>query len=83
MRANYVMHIPVLSTCHLPSSTEPEHSGLVCAEYDIGRFVCTLTEHSPDWFKPIRAWARREHPESNWIRFDADGDTVDLPVYGW
>lgn len=94
----YINTIPVLSTEHIKEDTLQKIKPLgMVAQYEHGAFVfigeggdfidpdhdSRLTQLAPE-MQPVIDWFRQAFPEENWIRFDADGDTVEtLPTYKW
>lgn len=79
----WVMHIPVISTQHMPSSDALEKvRNTPCATYDSGGFLW-LDCDAEDWTAPILVHLRT-YFDGNWVRFDADADIVEgLTVYEW
>jgi len=84
------MHIPVISTAHVPDSAaldrlRDDMPQVTIAGYDCGWFVRTAQIEFKDshaWMAPIAKWAQAN--VYDWIRLDADGDVVEgLEVYDW
>lgn len=88
----WVLHIPVLSTAHVPGPDALDELALIADASAISpdgtiRFY-RLDMFDPytnyPWLKPI---VDRDRPQVNymqyrWIRFDKDGDVIpELPVY--
>lgn len=82
----WVMHIPVISTKHMPKP-----SSLVLFEGPVATYPEGGFAYLPDdpmieaWTIPILAWLRDfVDEEANWVRFDCDADVIDgLPTYDW
>ena len=79
------MFVPVLSSFHMPGPNALEFDAVRFkaisrhAPSDIVYISDIEIEDSPKWFKSVIAWA--EKYDYQWIRFDSDGDIVDLPLY--
>jgi hypothetical protein len=82
----WTMHIPVISTQHMPSTHSLVSFEGLAATYPEGGFVYLPDDPDKDmWTVPILAWLR-EHlgSDANWIRFDCDADVIyELPTYDW
>lgn len=84
----WVMHMPVISTAHMPNSKALEGwNASTCATYAEGGFVY-LPDDVPAgllWTIPIKVWLMKHFGgDANWVRFDADGEEIpDLPTYDW
>lgn len=86
----WAMHLPVISTDHMPSRDALRNlasAGARCALYDEGGFAYLPDTPSDTeaWTEPVLAWLREHFDDhSNWVRFDADADVIDgLPIYNW
>lgn len=81
----WLMTIPVISTCHLPESVVnnlPQDE--LYAEYDNGFFIHFGPEYSSrcEELMAIAQWAESEGFQ--WVRLDSDGDVIDeLPKFDW
>lgn len=99
MNNPWIMHVPVLSTIHMPGPYEPErlsHQGdfpVAFNNADDGMFIYIGREddgleYEGDnaWLAPISRWLD-QHPkwDGRWVRFSGDcGDEVDeLPKFNW
>lgn len=77
------MHVPVISTAHLPGDSAIADLGVLHAAYEYGYFVWVDVDNDTDWFVKVREWAKDNAPEG-WVRFDSDADPVpELPTYNW
>lgn len=83
----WVMTVPVLSTCHLPSPEAydwlaADKSG--CANLETCFVWVDAEEEDPKWWKSIVEYIFRVYPKSLWVRFDRDGDVIpELKQYEW
>ena len=89
----WVLHIPVLSTAHVPGPDALDELALIADASAISsdgtirfyRLDVFQSYMSQLWLKPIVDWIKTKIPiqgPARWIRFDMDGDVIpELPVY--
>ena len=80
----WVMHVPVLSTLHLPGPAGFEalriQGDSLTSEGDL-TMVCYMVDCLGGWQERIADWVW-ETFEDNWVRFDPDGDVIpELPTF--
>lgn len=95
MNNPWIMHVPVLSTIHMPGPYEPErlsHQGdFPVALLDDGMFIYVGSEADGNvyegysaWLAPISRWLDKQRLPDRWVRFSGHGDEIeDLPKFDW